>query len=166
MRSLLRLALFALLLVPGFRVFAADTILKLTGLEKSLSFTAVEFAALPHPEQKVTNGPEKKEHIYSGVKMADLLARVGAPLGEKMRGSGMSTGVLVRCKDDYTVLFALAEFDEAFSSRTILLCDQENGDTLPPSAAPLRLVTPGDKRGARSARRVSSIELVSVAPKS
>lgn len=166
MRSFLRLALFALLLLPGSRVLAADAILKLTGLEKSVSFTAAEFAALPRTEQKVNDGPEKKERIYSGVKMADLLAQVGAPLGEKMRGSGMTTAVLVRCKDDYTVLFALAEFDEAFSSRTILLCDKENGEMLPPSAAPLRLVTPGDKRGARSARQVSSIELVAVAPKS
>jgi DMSO/TMAO reductase YedYZ molybdopterin-dependent catalytic subunit len=61
------------------------------------------------------------------------------------------------------VLFSLAEFDENFSSRTIVLADRENGEILPPSGAPLRIVTPGDKRGARSARQVVAIELVSLA---
>ena len=73
------------------------------------------------------------------------------------------TGVIVRCKDNYAVLFSLAEFDENFSNRTILLADKENGELLPPSAAPLRVFTPGDKRGARSCRQVVSIEVVSLA---
>lgn len=166
MRSFLGLALVALLLMAGTHLLAAEAMLKIVGVEKFVSLTAAEFAALPHSDLKVSDGPEKKERAYSGVKMSELLAQVGAPLGEKMRGSGMTMGVLVKCKDDYTVLFALAEFDEAFSSRTILLCDRENGDILPPSAAPLRLVTPGDKRGARSARQVTTIELIPVAPKS
>lgn len=166
MRLFPRLILLALVLASGSGVLAAGAFLKLSGLEKPITFTATEFAALRHTEQKVSDGPERKERIYSGVKMVDLLAQVGAPLGEKMRGSGLTVSVLVRCKDDYAALFSLAEFDEAFSSRTILLCGKENGELLPPSAAPLRLVTPGDQRGARSARQVAAIELVTVTPKS
>jgi hypothetical protein len=84
-------------------------------------------------------------------------------VGEKLRGPALAAAVLVRCKDGYTVLFALAEFDANFSSRTILLADRENGEILPPSAAPLRIVATGDKRGARSARQVVALELVSLA---
>ena len=80
-----------------------------------------------------------------------------------MRGAGLLTGVIVRCKDNYAVLFSLAEFDPNFSDRTILLADHQDGEMLPPSAAPFRIVTPGDKRGARSCKQVTSIEIVSLA---
>jgi hypothetical protein len=45
----------------------------------------------------------------------------------------------------------------------ILLVDREDGEILPPSAAPFRMVTPGDKRGARSCKQVVSLEIVSLA---
>jgi DMSO/TMAO reductase YedYZ molybdopterin-dependent catalytic subunit len=166
MRALFRFSTLALLLlVPGLRAFAADAFLTITTPEKTLTLTATDFAQLPHQDYKTTDSHDKKERAYSGVKMSDLLTRAGAPLGEKMRGAGLTTGVIVRCKDTYAVLFALAEFDESFSSRTILLCDREDGELLPPSAAPLRLVTPGDKRGARSARQVTSIEIITLPAK-
>lgn len=160
----LRLSVLSLvLLVPAFRALAADPILKITAGEKTVAFTAEEFAALPHVDAKLAEQPGQKERNFSGVAMRDLLAKAGAPLGDKLRGPAQSMVVLVRAKDNYTVVFALAEFDEAFSTRTILLADKEDGEILPPSAAPLRVVTPGDKRGARSIRQVTSIELVSLA---
>ena len=159
---LLRLALLALVFIaPFFRALAAEPILKVITPEKTVAFTAEQFAALPRSEGKAEEMHEKEARRYSGVAMRDLLTRVGAPLGDKFRGPALGMGVLVRCKDGYTVLFSLAEFDENFSARTIVLADRENGEALPPSAAPLRIVTPGDKRGARSARQVISVELIS-----
>ena len=160
----LRLTLFAFVLAtPVLRVLAAEPILKVTTPEKTVAFTAEEFAALPRAEVKAEDMHEQEPRRYSGVAMRELLTRVGAPLGDTFRGPALAMGVVVRCKDGYTVLFSLAEFDESFSSRTIVLADRENGEILPPSAAPLRIVTPGDKRGARSARQVISVELVSLA---
>lgn len=164
MNALLRCALCALLFAaPALRALAAEPVLKLTFADKSLAFTAEEFAALPHTEAKLPDQNGKAERTYSGVVLRDLLTRIGAPLGDKMRGEGLMLGVIVRSKDNYAVLYSLAEFDENFSQRTILLADQENGEILPPSAAPLRIVMPGDKRGARSARQVTSIEVISLA---
>jgi DMSO/TMAO reductase YedYZ molybdopterin-dependent catalytic subunit len=158
----LRLPLLVLLfLAPALRLLAAEPILKLVGPEKTLTFTAEEFAALPHTELKLAEQADKDARTYAGVAMRELLARAGAPLGDKLRGPALLTSVIVRCKDNYAVLFSLAEFDENFSSRVILLADREEGEILPPSAAPLRLVLPGDKRGARSAKQVMSIEIVS-----
>jgi len=151
------------LTVPVLRSLAAEPILKVIAPDKTLTFTADEFAALPHTELKLPAQGDQEERHFSGVTMRDLLARAGAPLGDKMRGGGLMTGVIVHCKDNYAVLFALAEFDESFSSRTILLADKEEGEILPPSAAPFRVVTPGDKRGARSCKQVVSIEIVSLA---
>lgn len=161
MRRLRPLLLVLLLLAPALRVLAAEPILKITGPDQTLTFTAEEFAALPHTELKLAEQADKDARTYAGVPLRELLARAGAPLGDKLRGPALLTSVIVRCKDNYAVLFSLAEFDENFSSRLILLADREEGEILPPSAAPLRLVLPGDKRGARSAKQVTSIEIVS-----
>lgn len=162
---MLRRLLFAFILLAGLQTLAAEPILKIAGPERTLNFTAAEFAALPRTELKAIEPHAKKERLYSGVTMRDLLTRVGAPLGENMRGSALALGVLVRSKDGYTVLYALAEFDAAFSSRTLLLADREDGAPPPASAAPLRLIAPGDTRGARWARMVTSIEIVTLQSK-
>ena len=159
------LRLAVILLVFASVIRAAEPILKVIGLEKTLTFTAGEFAALPHTELKALEPHEKKECVYSGVVVHDLLAKVGVLSRESFRGPALQLGVLVRSKDGYTVLFALAEFDENFSSRTLLLADREDGQPPPATAAPLRLVAPGDKRGGRWARIVTSIEIVPVGAK-
>lgn len=140
---------------------AQTPVLRLILPDRTLTFTAEELAALPRSELTLPDMQDKETRRFSGVSMRDLLVKAGLPLGEKMRGPALGLGVVVRSKDNYTVLFALAEFDENFSQRTILLADQEDGERLPPSSAPLRLVVPGDKRGARAARQIVSIEVVS-----
>jgi hypothetical protein len=157
------LRLVAFLSMAALTARAAEPILTITSPEKTLTFTAEEFTALPRTELKLPAQADQKERTFAGVAMRELLTRAGAPLGDKLRGPAHLTGVIVRCKDNYAVLFSLAEFDENFSTRTILLADHEDGEILPPSAAPLRIVAPGDKRGARSPRQVTAIEIVSLA---
>ena len=159
---MLRRILIAFAFLAGLKALGAEPILKIIGPDKTLTFTAAEFTALPRTELKAVEPHEKKERFYSGVTVRELLTRAGAPLGEKMRGTALALGVLVRSKDSYTVLYALAEFDEAFSARTLLLADQEDGRDPPATAAPFRLVVPGDTRGARWARMVTSIEIVTL----
>ncbi len=157
---------FLLLFAFGFAVAAhAEPILRLTGAAGTVTLTAAEFAALPRQEIAAVEPHEKKERRYSGVAVRDLLTRIGAPLGADLRGPALTTGVLVRCQDGYTVLYSLAEFDAAFSTRTILLADREDGAPPPATAAPLRLVAPGDTRGARWARMVTALELIQTAPR-
>lgn len=159
-----RLPFLALLLaVSALPARAAEPFLKLVSPEKTLALTAAEFAALPRSEVKLAERPEQRERTFSGVAVRELLARLGAPLGDSLRGDALMQAVIVRCRDGYSVLYALAEFDEAFSRRVLLLADREEGEPLPPSAAPLRLVAPGDRRGARSARQVVALELISLA---
>jgi hypothetical protein len=140
--------------------WAADPLLKVSAPGQSIAFTAQEFAALPHTEISAFNPHEKKEHRYSGISVHDLLARVGVPFGEKLRGAALRLAVIVHSKDGYTTLFALAEFDELLSNRTILLVDAEDGAPLPPNLGPLYIVAPGDKRAARWARMVTAIEVL------
>lgn len=162
--GLIQAALVALLaLGAAAKAPAADVELRVTAPGQSLALTAQDFAALAHTEISAFNPHEKKDHRYSGVPIHDLLAKVGAPFGEKLRGAALRLAVIVHSKDGYSTLFALAEFDELLSSRTILLVDAMDGAPLPPNLGPLYVVAPGDKRAARWARLVTSIEVVQVA---
>lgn len=156
-----RIALLTLVVsAASVRLAAADPILSIASPEKTVSLTAEDLRLLPHGEVTAMDPHENKKHRYSGVLVRDLLLQVGAPLGEKLRGRALQLAVLVHSKDGYGTLFALAEFDDAFSDRELLIADSEDGAPLPANAAPLRLIVPGDKRAARWARMVTSIEIV------
>lgn len=155
--------LFLLFLLLAGALPAAEPILKIAGGEKPLAFTAAEFAALPRTELTVADPHNQAPRHFSGVAVRELLARAGAPLGEKLRGPALQLAVVFRAKDGYGVVFALAEFDEAFSNRTLVLADREEGQPLADKAAPLQLVAPGDKKAARWARMITAIEIVSLA---
>jgi hypothetical protein len=164
MRPVLRLAFLALLAaLGGLRAFAAEPVLKLTSPDKTLAFTAAEFAALPHTAVTVPDPYNQLPRHFSGVEVRELLARLGLPLGDKLRGPALQLAVVFRAADGYGVVFALADFDDAFSTRTLLLADQEEGRPLDAKAAPLQLIAPGDKKAARWARMVTSIEIMSLA---
>jgi DMSO/TMAO reductase YedYZ molybdopterin-dependent catalytic subunit len=129
---------------------------------RTVEIAAAELSAMAHQEVTAFDAHEKRSHAYSGVPVRDLLARAGLEFGEKLRGRALRLAVLVHCRDHYDVVFALAEFDDSFNGRTILLADLEDGRPLPDALGPLRLVVPGDKRVARWARMVTSIEVIAV----
>lgn len=83
-------------------------------------------------------------------------------MAERLRGPALQLAVVARAKDGYAVVFALAEFDESFSARTVLLADAEERNPPSDKAAPLELVAPGDQNAARWARMMASLEIVTV----
>ncbi len=149
-----------LLALAATRGLAADPVLTVVLPGKSIAFTSDEMGGFPHTEISAFDPHEKKEHRYSGVPVHDLLSRVGVQFGEKLRGPSLRLAVILHAKDGYATLFALAEFADEFSDRTLLLADGEDGKPLPPGLGPFRLIAPGDKRAARWARMVTSIEVV------
>lgn len=152
--------LAVLVSTAAVRVLAADPVLTVTAPGRTLVFAAGDLGGLAHVEVQATDPHEKVTHRYSGVPVHDLLASVGAPFGDKMHGQALQLAVIVRSADGYAVLYALPEFDPAFSDRTIIIADKEDGAPLPAKAGPLRLIAPGDKHAARWPRMVTSIELV------
>ncbi len=128
----------------------------------TLALSEADLSGLPHQDVTAFDSHEKKSHVYSGVPVRDLLARAGVPLGEKLRGKNLRLAVLAHCRDNYDIVFALAEFDDAFDSRVILVADSQDGHALPDALGPVRLVVPGDKRPARWARMLTSLEVISV----
>jgi len=151
-------------LAASVRILAAEPALSVSFAEKTHQLSLEDLGRLPHVVVVATDPHEKVSHRYSGVSVHDLLASVGAPFGDKMRGPALRLAVLVRSQDGYTVLFALPEFDESFSERTIVIADRVDGAPLAGKSGPLRLIAPGDKHAARWARMVASIEIFQPAP--
>lgn len=100
---------------------------------------------------------------FEGVSVSALLERIGAPLGEKLRGRAAALGVLVEAADGYRTLFALAELDPTFSDDAVILADRRDGQPLSDFEGPLRIVAVGDQRQARWVRQVVSLRLVKFA---
>ena len=159
-RTFLTAAAAWLVAAPALCAAAPDFAVTAGG--KTTPYAAADLAALPHQEVVAFDFHEKKEHRYSGVAVRDLLAGCGVQFGEKLRGKGLRQVVIAHCRDHYDIVFALAEFDDAFNGRVILLVDREDGQPLPESQGPLRRVVPGDKRPARRARMLTSLEVTTV----
>ena len=118
-----------------------------------------ELKSLPHITLTIENTHTNEKEIYSGVRLADLFTKLGAPLGKDFRGKAMLTYIKASAPDGYAVVFSLAEVDPEFHSGEIIVADQMNGQPLDTRSGPLKLVASEDKRPARWVRNVSTLEL-------
>jgi hypothetical protein len=133
---------------------------KATGpMGKTASFSVEALAGLP--QVKATLTAHGETHVWEGPLLADVLARVDTPTGEKVRGPAMADVVLVTGSDGYRVAFGLAEVDPSVSKSRILLADRVDGHAIDAKDGPFRLVVEGDVRPARSVRMVTSVAVVS-----
>jgi DMSO/TMAO reductase YedYZ molybdopterin-dependent catalytic subunit len=67
--------------------------------------------------------------------------------------------VVARAADDYEAVFFLAELTRDFSDRNVLVADARDGESLPATEGPLRLVVAGEKEAARWVRLLREIEV-------
>lgn len=140
---------------------AAAQTLSLSGeAGQHASLTAAQFAALPHVHIQVMQHGEP--HAYDGVLLSDLLARVGAPHGEAIKGRELATVVRVSAHDGYQVVVSLAETDAVTRTAKMIVADREAGAPLKADEGPFRLVIEDDLRPARSARNVERIEVINL----
>jgi hypothetical protein len=126
---------------------------------KPLEFSAAEFKAIAHISVTIHNSHTNADETYSGVRLSDLLARIGAPLGNNLRGKTLANYVVATGSDGYKAVLALGEIDPAFHPGEVLVADALDGKPLDTHAGPFKLVVSEDKRPARSVRNLVSIEL-------
>ncbi len=119
-----------------------------------------EDALAKMPRHSITVNEHGHEVEYEGVLLHDVLARAGAPFGEKLRGKALSSYVLATAQDGYAVVYTLTEMDTAFSEGDLVLADKTKGEPLPANQGPFRIVAPHDKKPARSLRMLERIEVV------
>ncbi len=123
--------------------------------------SATEFAALPHVSV-LLNG-----HVpatYEGVPLTVLLAKVGAPAGDAIRGPALRLVLVATGADGYVATLSLAETDAAFRNTPVIVADRRSDGPLHADEGPFRLVVGGDLRPARSVRMVSRIEVRRIEP--
>ncbi|MFZ1158470.1 MAG: carboxypeptidase regulatory-like domain-containing protein [Candidatus Sulfotelmatobacter sp.] len=118
-----------------------------------------QLKALPHTMVTVHNPHTKADETYSGVRVADVLTPLGAPLGKELHGIALTNYLVATGSDGYQVVLALAEVDPTFHPGEVLVADTMNGKPLDAHSGPLKLVVTEDKRPARSVRNLTTIEL-------
>jgi hypothetical protein len=172
--------LIALLLVPaamqvGGKLTSAQemdharqttpsTQLTIRGLDgKSITVTPGELAAMPHKTVSVFNEHTKASEKYSGVPLADLLAKAGVPLGEKVRGKLFMTAVVAEGTDKYGVLYSLAEIDPSIHTGDVLVADMLDGQKLGKDGV-FKMVSTEEKRPARWVRNLDKILVIEINP--
>lgn len=136
----------------------AQSVLTIEGLDGSkTTFSMDQLRQMPQQSVTVLNPHTKAKESYEGVLLRDLLAKIGAPQGEKLRGDEMRDYVEITGSDGYRAVFALAELDPAFQDNNVLVAISGDGKPLPDKVGPIRIVAPQDKRPARSVRMVTTI---------
>jgi DMSO/TMAO reductase YedYZ molybdopterin-dependent catalytic subunit len=135
---------------PSFTVSGA--------IKQPLTLTAADLAAMPRAKAVTDNNGIQT--TYEGVRLSDILKKAGVPLGPGLRGPALAGYILASASDGYQVVFSIGELDPDMTSGQYLLADTANGKPLFGENGAFRLVIPTDKRGARSVRLLTKIEVV------
>ena len=155
MKKLFSPLLFSLLLF--FAITANAQLIRVTGeVTTPLNIDKVELQKFKQVSV-VYKDKTGKDHTYSGVLIADILQKAGVQLGAALRGLNLTKYVLAEAADGYKVVFALVELDKEFTDKQIILADKVDGNALPATEGPLRIIVPDDKKAARSIRQVTSL---------
>jgi len=136
-----------------------DLVISVYSSHSPLKVSLLDLKALPHITVTLHNSHTNVDETYSAVRLADLLGKVGAPLGSELRGKGISNYIVATGSDGYKAVLALAEVDPGFHPGEVLVADAMNGQPLDAHSGPFKLVVTEDKRPARSVRNLVSIEL-------
>jgi hypothetical protein len=141
-----------------------STKLTIQGLEgKEITIGPEEFSALPHKTVSVFNAHTKTNEKYSGVPLTDLLAKVGMPVGENIKGDLFLTAIIAEGTDRYDVLYALAEVDPSIHAGEVIVADMVDDHKLGNDGA-FKMVSSEEKRPARWVRNLTSIRAITVKP--
>jgi hypothetical protein len=127
-----------------------------------LTFSLADLKALPHITVTIHNSHTNTNETYSGVRVADLLGKLGAPLGNALRGEALGKYIIATGSDGYRAVLAFAEVDPTFHPGEVIVADTMNDKSLNEHSGPLKLVVTEDNRPARSVRNLASIELKSL----
>jgi len=129
--------------------------------QENLKLKVADLKSMPRTTVTVHNEHSKADETYAGVRLADVLGKLGAPLGHDLRGVALSGYIVATGSDGYVAVIALAEADPTFHSGEVIVADTMNGQPLDAKSGPFKLVVTEDKRPARWVRNLVSLELKS-----
>jgi hypothetical protein len=124
---------------------------------KNVVLSAADIAKLP--QKTITATVHGSRVTFGGVLLADVLAKVDLPTGEKFQGTAASYFLTVEAKDRYKAVFAWAELDSTFMEQPVCLVMKRDGKPLSEKDGPFETVVPGEKKDARWVRQVISLKI-------
>lgn len=134
--------------------------LALAAAVANVPFDATARAGLPVVAAMLT--AHGRTQRCEGVPLAALAARAGLASSEAVKGPALVTAIIATAADGYRVAFTLGEIDPKLGNATVLVSDRCDGKPLDAADGPVRLVVPGDTRGARSVRQLVSLVVVAL----
>jgi DMSO/TMAO reductase YedYZ molybdopterin-dependent catalytic subunit len=162
-RIFIFLAVASLAIAQSSPNTAAATLSVTGDVSNPLTLTPSDLANLPR--QHVTfQEHDGSKATYEGVALTDILKKAGAPSGSQLKGKTMASYVLATARDGYQVTFTLAELDPAIHASTVIVADKRDGQPIPGSLGPLRIIAATDKKGARSVRMLEKLQVVLLPP--
>jgi hypothetical protein len=136
----------------------APATITVTGVSgKVIDITAADLFNLPQHTVKVMD--HGTPATFEGVLLAEVLAKVDLPIGEKFHSTAASYYLVVEGKDGYRAAFAWAELDSTVVDKSVYLVTKRDGKPLPEKDGPFQLVAPGEKRAARWVRQVMAVRI-------
>src|SRR5271154_4509545 len=73
---------------------------------EDLNLNVTDLKAMPRATVSVHNEHSKADETYTGVRLADLLAKMEAPLGHDLRGVALSGYIVATGSDGYVAVIA------------------------------------------------------------
>jgi DMSO/TMAO reductase YedYZ molybdopterin-dependent catalytic subunit len=128
-------------------------------VSQPLVLTIDDLGKMPRATAELKN-EQGVEMTYRGVLLYEILKRAGAPVDKQLSGKTLATYILAEARDGYKVVYALPEFDPAFTNNSSIVADTMNDKPLPENLGPFRLVLPNEKKAARSVRMLEKITIV------
>ena len=156
--TLFRTAVLLALLAPGAGDQATLLVVGPTGQSRSVA--QADLVAMSAREVTVTEPHGQQVARYRGVPLLQVLASVGAPTGDALRGKALALHVRAEASDGYVVTFSLAELDPAVGATDAILAFEREGQPLGSDVGPFRLVVPSDKRAARWVRNLIKLTVL------
>jgi len=104
------------------------------------SFSPAEIKAVVHISATIHNAHTNADETYSGVRLADLLTKMVAPLGKELRGEALAIYMVAKGSDGYAAVLSLAEVDPEFHPGEVIVADAMDGKPLDARSGPFKLV--------------------------
>jgi hypothetical protein len=144
---------------PGLR-FPPDLVaatLTVNGISHTAILSEDDLSNLP--QRTVTTADHGTEVTFQGVLLADLLAKVDLPTGDKFHSTAASYYLLAEGHDGYGAVFSWAEVDSSFMDKPVYVVMKRDGKPLSEKDGPFELVVPGEKRNARWVRQLIALRV-------
>ena len=141
-------------------VLAATAAIVVSGgaLSAPKSLSRAELAGLLQTEAKARF--HDQDWSCTGPRLATVLQAAGAAQPGELRGAALAHGVIAEGADGYRVLFSRGELDEKLGNAPVIVALSCNGTAIADADGPVRLLSGGDQRGARSVRQLVRLQLV------